>query len=111
MCRGAKTQGPRCRMCFTSRHQGMGPHWVYRNGWGVASHEFYRVLKGGGVQGQGGDWGTLRIPREDWSTLGKIGESPPLLKNSIRIQGQHFHAVRDSWMYPGPNVPLWEIPI
>ena len=26
-----------------------------------------RVLKGGG-----GNWGTLRIPGEDWGTLGKI---------------------------------------
>ena len=36
-----------------------------------------RVPKGGG----GGNWGTRRIPREDWGTLGKIRgitESPPL---------------------------------
>ncbi len=26
----------------------------------------------------GGNWGTLRIPREDWETLGKIREPPPL---------------------------------
>ena len=37
----------------------------------------YRVLKGGGVQGRGvqgggGNWGTLKIPREDWGTLGNI---------------------------------------
>ena len=32
----------------------------------------------------GGNWGTLRIPREDWGTLGKIRESPPRVKNSIR---------------------------
>ena len=32
-----------------------------------------RVPKGGGVQG-GGNWGTLRIPREDWGTLGDIRE-------------------------------------
>ena len=31
----------------------------------------------GGVQG-GGNWGTLRIAREDWGTLGKIREPPPL---------------------------------
>ena len=24
----------------------------------------------------GGNWGTLRIPREDWGTLGKIREPP-----------------------------------
>ena len=34
---------------------------------------FCRVPKGGGVQG-GGNWGTLRIPREDWGTLGNIRE-------------------------------------
>ena len=33
---------------------------------------FYRVLKGGGCSRGGGNWGTLRIPREDWGTLGKI---------------------------------------
>ncbi len=30
----------------------------------------------GGVQG-GGNWGTLRIPREDWGTLGNIREDYP----------------------------------
>ena len=33
----------------------------------------YRVLKGGCSRG-GGNWGTLRIPREDWGTLGNIRE-------------------------------------
>ena len=33
----------------------------------------YRVLKGGCPRG-GGNWGTLRIPREDWGTLGNIRE-------------------------------------
>ena len=28
-------------------------------------------------KGGGGNWGTLRIPREDWGTLGKIREPPP----------------------------------
>ena len=32
-----------------------------------------RVPKGGVFKG-GGNWGTLRIPREDWGTLGNIGE-------------------------------------
>ena len=36
-----------------------------------------RVPKGGVFKG-GGNWGTLRIPREDWGTLGKIREPPPL---------------------------------
>ena len=26
----------------------------------------------------GGNWGTLRIRREDWGTLGNIREPPPL---------------------------------
>ena len=28
-------------------------------------------LRGGCSRGGGGNWGTLRIPREDWGTLGK----------------------------------------
>ena len=28
----------------------------------------------GGCSRRGGKWGTLRIPREDWGTLGNIGE-------------------------------------
>ena len=45
----------------------------------MASHEtslttrVYRVLKRGCPRG-GGNWGTLRIPREDWGTLGNIRE-------------------------------------
>ena len=35
---------------------------------------FYRVLKGGRCPRGGGKWGTLRIPREDWGTLGNIRE-------------------------------------
>ena len=41
---------------------------------------FIGFLRGGGVQG-GGNLGTLRIPRENWGTLGKIREittNPPL---------------------------------
>ena len=34
---------------------------------------FCRVPKGGVFKG-GGKWGTLRIPREDWATLGNIRE-------------------------------------
>ena len=36
-----------------------------------------RVPKGGVFKGWG-NWGTLRIPREDWGSLGKIREPPPL---------------------------------
>ena len=39
-------------------------------------HLYCRVPEGGVFKG-GGNWGTLRIPREDW-TLGKIREPPPL---------------------------------
>ena len=46
-----------------------------------------RVLKGGCSRG-GGNWGTLRIPGEDWGTLGNIREPPPLgpppLNNPIK---------------------------
>ena len=38
---------------------------------------FVGSLRGGVFKG-GGNWGTLRIPREDWGTLGKIREPPPL---------------------------------
>ena len=34
---------------------------------------YCRVLKGGVFKGRG-NWGTLRIPREDWGTLGNIRE-------------------------------------
>ena len=45
-----------------------------------------RVLKGGCPRG-GGSWGTLRIPREDWGTVGKIRgiTTPPL--RILLIQG------------------------
>ena len=48
---------------------------------------YCRVPKGGVFKG-GGNWGTLRIPREDWGTLGKIREPPPLgtpLNNPITV--------------------------
>ena len=35
----------------------------------------FKIFQGAGVTGflrGGGNWGTLRIPREDWGTLGKI---------------------------------------
>ena len=45
-------------------------------------------LRGGCSRG-GGNWGTLRIPREDWGTLGNIRETPPLgpppLNNPIML--------------------------
>ena len=41
---------------------------------------YCRVLKGRGV-----NWGTLRIPKEDWGTLGKItGITTPPLKNPTK---------------------------
>ena len=47
----------------------------------------YRVLRGG-PRG-GGNWGTLRIPREDWGTLGKIRviTTPPsrILLHKVQI--------------------------
>ena len=36
-------------------------------------HVFVGFLRGGCSRG-GGNWGTLRIPREDWGTLGNIRE-------------------------------------
>ena len=42
-----------------------------------------RVLKGGCSRG-GGNWGTLRIPREDWGTFGNIWED----------YGNHQHPLR-----------------
>ena len=50
---------------------------------------FVEFLRGG--CSRGGNWGTLRIPREDWGTLGKIREPPPLgtppLNNPSNING------------------------
>ena len=46
--------------------------FVFRRG-KLPSTLSYRFLKGGCPRG-GGNWGTLRIPREDWGTLGKIRE-------------------------------------
>ncbi len=44
---------------------------------------YCRVLKGGCPRG-GGNWGTLRIPREDWGTLGNIrGITTPPKQNPI----------------------------
>ena len=40
-------------------------------------HCHHHIIVGflrGGVQGGGGNWGTLRIPREVWGTLGNIRE-------------------------------------
>ena len=46
-----------------------------------------RVLKGGCSRG-GGNWGTIRIPREDWGTLGNIrkdyGNHHPLVNIDIK---------------------------
>ena len=59
-----------------------------------------RVPKGGVFKG-GGNWGTLRIPREDWGTLGNIREPPPLgtpppLNNPIKRNTQTFSMVKTS---------------
>ena len=40
-----------------------------------------RVLKGGGVQGGGGNWGTLKIPREDWGIIYWDFPSGPCLED------------------------------
>ena len=41
--------------------------------WVEGSTNYCRVPKGGVFKG-GGNWGTLRIPREDWGTLGNSRE-------------------------------------
>ena len=50
----------------------------------IPNHQFIVGFLGGG-----GNWGTLRIPREDWGTLGNIREPPPLgpppLNNPINL--------------------------
>lgn len=47
-----------------------------------------RVLKGGMFFRGGGKWGTLKIPRQDWRSLGefrgRLEESPPPVKNPIK---------------------------
>ena len=39
---------------------------------GVLGDVVVGFLGGGGCSRGGGNWGTLRIPREDWGTLGNI---------------------------------------
>ena len=41
-----------------------------KNGYAYTVGFFY----GGGVQGDGVNCGTRRIPKKDWGTLGNIGE-------------------------------------
>ena len=52
-------------------------------------------LRGGCSRG-GGNWGTLRIPREDWGTLGKIREPPPLGPPHIN----HNHLLGEPFQQP-----------
>ena len=47
------------------------------------------ILKGGCSRG-GGNWGTVRIPREDWGTLGKIRGITTPLKNPSICTSKHF---------------------
>ena len=61
---------------------------------------FYRVPRGGG------NWGTLRIPREDWGTLGKIREPPPLGTpplNNPTIFDTNFQLISEFPGSPRPN--------
>ena len=44
---------------------------TYSTRWAPTS--YYSILKGAGPRGRD-NWGTLRIPREDWGTLGNIRE-------------------------------------
>ena len=57
----------------TQRHRGsrssLGRFWGNKRC--LLSHNFLGFLGGGRSRG-GGNWGTHRIPREDWGTLGNI---------------------------------------
>ena len=44
----------------------------------IVLYNLVGFLRGGCSRGGGGNWGTLRVPAEDWGTLGKIREPPPL---------------------------------
>ncbi len=48
-----------------------------------------RITKGGGCSRGGGNWGTLRIPRQDWWTLGNIRGITTPLKNHITLVNDH----------------------
>ena len=97
---GAKRQYKWCRWHqdmlrnweSTPRNQCLPWEWIkdgWMNGWdkiagsscllpsGKRSHSIIGFLRGGCPRG-GGNWGTLRIPREDWGTWGNIRETPPL---------------------------------
>ena len=67
----------------------------------------YRVLKGGWCPRGRGSWGTMRIPKkkigEPWGTWGRLGESPPPLKNPIIDWFRwwvlkRWHSRRKNWM-------------
>ena len=49
----------------------LGHQWCHLEIWKALELGFIGFLRGGCSRG-GGNWGTLRIPREDWGTLGKI---------------------------------------
>ena len=72
-------------------------------------HEDCRVLKGGVFKGRG-NWGTLRIPREDWGTLGNIREPPPLgtppLNNPIMKMLLKMIFLRDEGIRSMPPPPI-----
>ena len=71
---------------FFSIHEHLGFDPIFQNALSKGS-KIVGFLRGG-VQGGGKNWGTLRIPRQDWGTLGKIREPPPLgtppLNNPIK---------------------------
>ena len=57
-------------------------------------------LRGGECSRGGGNWGTLRIPREDWGTLGNIGEDSGIttpLKNPTKDAWKKFQKYSPKW--------------
>ena len=62
------------------------------------------------IRSGGGNWGTLRIPRQDWGILGNLRESPHALENPIERAGKNIPLPISptEWVSPGlqqkPNI-------
>ena len=69
---GRKQQKHILKQTQANKSKSKGPMFIY-----VVLFSFLKKIIGflrGGCPRGGGNWGTLRIPREDWGTLGNIRE-------------------------------------
>ena len=64
----------------------------------VLSFSLVRDFPSGGCTRGGGNWGTLRIPREDWGTLGNT-RKPPLLRPPPYEPGPGILIALELWAF------------